>query len=210
MIKIGIVDDNRAIANDIKTMLLRSQKFDVLFMAFSGLNLLELLKDTVPEVLILDIQMPKMSGIEAVKIIKEKYPDIKILMHTISDDDKNIIESMMLGANGYILKSNNSQKFIDAILDVLDGGVPITPSIAHKLITYFNASYNQQKQSPALNQLSEREKEVLQLIAEGMTYKQVADKLCVNIKTVAKHLENTYTKLRVSNKIEAINALKNW
>jgi DNA-binding NarL/FixJ family response regulator len=211
MITIAIVDDNPHVANDIKKILSLNAKFNVLFIAHNGIELLDKLKmeEELPQLIIMDIQMPKLNGIEAVRLVKQDYPTIKVLMHTISENDHDIIEAIKLGANGYLLKNEKPLQFIENVLDTLNGGVPIHPSMAHKLINYFTTStHNTSPSNTTLTTLSDRETEVLNLIAQGCSYKAVADKLSVNVKTVGKHLENIYVKLQVHNKTEAINKFK--
>ncbi len=204
MTTIAIVEDNKQIANTLEEILSSFGDFKVLFVAHNGLELMECLKVSLPQLIIMDIQMPKMNGIESVKYIKEKFPVIKVLMHTVLNNDEAIIESIMLGANGYILKSEKPQKLIEAIKDVIDGGAPITPSIAQKLLKYFN--FISTKKQPITNyNLSDRELEILEQISLGLSYKLIADKLFISTKTVGKHIENIYTKLHVNNKVDAVN-----
>ncbi|MEQ1733612.1 MAG: response regulator transcription factor [Bacteroidia bacterium] len=211
MITIAIVDDNPHVANDIKKILSLNAQFTILFTAYNGIELLDKLQiaEELPQLIIMDIQMPKLNGIETVRLVKQNYPSIKILMHTISEDDNDIIEAIKLGANGYLLKNEKPLQFIENVLDTLNGGVPIHPSMAHKLINYFTtAAHSKPTASNALPNLSDREIDVLNLIAQGFSYKIVADKLSINVKTVGKHLENIYVKLQVHNKTEAINKFK--
>jgi DNA-binding NarL/FixJ family response regulator len=207
MISIGIVDDNIQIAENLADIISTNDHLKISFIAYHGKDLLEHLVHEQPQLLILDIQMPIMNGIEAVKIVKEKFPTIKILMHTIDDHDKSIVECIILGANGYLLKNEKPEKLISAILDVMDGGAPITPSMAQKLIQYFQFNNNQTKKKLNYN-LSDREVEILELIAEGLSYKLIADKLFLSVKTVGKHIEHIYAKLQVTNKVDAINILR--
>ncbi len=209
MIKVAIVDDNAGIADSLEEIIQSFEGFSVEFKAVNGIDLLEKLSIAVPDVLIMDIQMPLMNGIEAVKAVREKHPSIKIIMHTVVSKDEQILESIMLGANGYLLKNEPPQKLIDAISDVVNGAAPITPSIAQKLIGYLNFSKTKSQTSTTYN-LSERELEILELISEGLSYKMVANKLFISVKTVGKHIENIYTKLHVNSKIEAVNLFRNY
>lgn len=209
MIKVAIVDDNAAIADSLEEIIQSFADFSVEFKAVNGIDLLNKLKQSQPDVLIMDIQMPLMNGIEAVKAVREKYPTIKIVMHTVVSKDDQILESIMLGANGYLLKNEPPRKLLEAITDVVNGAAPITPSIAQKLIGYLNFSQTQ-VQTPAAYNLSEREAEILALISEGLSYKMVADKLFISVKTVGKHIENIYAKLHVNSKIEAVNLFRNF
>ena len=114
----------------------------------------------------------------------------------------------MNGANGYILKNEKPQKLIDAIHDVIEGGAPITPSMAQKLITYFNYNKTQSPDKKIEYNLTEREFEILEQISNGLSYKLIADKISLSVKTVGKHIENIYTKLHVNNKVDAVNIFR--
>jgi DNA-binding NarL/FixJ family response regulator len=209
MFRIGIVEDNKQIADYLNDVLESVPTFEILFTAYNGKRLLEELKMHQAELLIMDIQMPEMDGISAVKQVKEKYPEVKIIMHSVLNNDDAIVESIFLGANGYILKSEKPQKLIDAINDVMEGGAPLTPSVAQKLIKFLQFKPSENK--PQSNyQLTERETEILGLIAEGLSYKIIADRLFLSTKTVGKHIENIYAKFHVTNKIEAVNMYRKF
>lgn len=211
MITIGIVEDNKRIAEDLQDILSMFDTVSVLFVADNGIELLRVLESERPMLLIMDIQMPEMDGIAAVKAVKAKYPDIKIMMHTVLNNDEAVLESILLGANGYLLKNEKPQKLIDAVHDVMEGGAPITPGIAQKLLKYLSASplLNRPEEKQE-NPLSEREMEILALISEGLSYKLIADKLFLSTKTVGKHIEHIYTKLQVNNKVDAVNAYRRF
>lgn len=209
MITIGIVEDNRRIADNLESIIQTFDGFNVLFIANNGLELLNELTSQQPQLLIMDIQMPKMDGIASVKAVKSTYPNIKIIMHSVLNNDNAIIESIMLGANGYILKNEKPQKLIEAISEVMEGGAPLTPSVAQKLVKYMQG-LNAEPQPKIQYNLSERETEIIELIAQGLSYKLIADRLFISTKTVGKHIENTYTKLHVTNKIDAINIFKGF
>jgi DNA-binding NarL/FixJ family response regulator len=209
MITIGIVEDNRQIADNLESIIQTFDGFNVLFIANNGLELLNKLTTHQPQLLIMDIQMPEMDGIAAVKAVKSSYPNIKIIMHSVLNNDNAIIESIMLGANGYILKNEKPQKLIEAINEVMEGGAPLTPSVAQKLVKYMQG-LNAQPQPKIQYNLSERETEIIELIAQGLSYKLIADRLFISVKTVGKHIENIYTKLHVTNKVDAINVFKGF
>lgn len=211
MITIGIVEDNKRIAEDLQDILSMFETVSVMFVARNGVELLRRLELERPMLLIMDIQMPEMDGIAAVKAVKANYPDIKVVMHTVLNNDEAVLESILLGANGYLLKNEKPQKLIDAIHDVMDGGAPITPGIAQKLLKYLNSPVTQnQPEAKPQHPLSEREMEILALISEGLSYKLIADKLFLSTKTVGKHIENIYTKLQVNNKVDAVNAYRRF
>ena len=161
-----------------------------------------------PDVILMDIRMPTIDGIFATAKIKELYPGIKVIMQTVFDDDEKIFLSLKAGAEGYILKSTPGEKIIQCIEDVFNGGAVMTPSIALRVAKYFNT-----EKSPKnlLSQdLTNREKEVLLLLTEGLSYKMVASRLDITYNTVNAHIKKIYEKLSVNSLGEAISmAIKN-
>jgi DNA-binding NarL/FixJ family response regulator len=160
------------------------------------------LKKAAPQVVLMDIQMPGKDGIEGVKIIKEHFPETRIVMQTVVEDDDKIFASICNGASGYLLKNTTPARLLQAIVEVNDGGAPMTPAIAEKVLQKFR------RQSPAssgeLNDLSSREKEILERLVEGMSYKMIATSCKISIDTVRFHIRHIYEKLHVSSKSEAV------
>ena len=149
----------------------------------------------------MDIQMPGTTGIEGVKMIKENFPEVKIIMQTVVEDEERIFASICNGASGYLLKNTTPVRLLEAIKEVYEGGAPMTPSIAQKVLDKFR------KQSPSLNELgnrSKREKEILECLVEGMSYKMIASNCRISIDTVRHHIRNIYDKLHVNSKSEAV------
>jgi DNA-binding NarL/FixJ family response regulator len=146
---------------------------------------------------LMDINMPNVDGIEGLKKIKAKYPEVKVLMQTAFDDSERIFTSITNGASGYILKNDKPQRILQAIEEVYEGGAVMNPSIAQKVLDYFAPK---EKKSP----LSPKENEVLSLLAEGLSYKMVADKLAVSYTTINTHAKRIYEKLHISSLGEAI------
>lgn len=153
-----------------------------------------------PQLVIMDIDMPGIGGIAGVKIIKEYFPDVKIIMHTVFDDDNRIYESICAGADGYLLKNTPPLKFILALQELMEGGVAMSPFVAQKVFQHFRSV--QQKNNEF--HLTSREKEVLELLVKGNSYKMIADKSKISIDTVKKHLQNIYHKLHVNCGTEAV------
>lgn len=208
--KIVIVDDNVFLQKAIAEKLSFFEDLTCKFTANNGLDLLEKLDvNHNIDLILMDIEMPKMNGIEATRQIKTKYPHIKIIMLTAFDNDENIFMSIKAGADGYLLKEVNPQALHDGILDTLQGGATMTPSIALKTLKLFrNPLTLESKQDAECIQLTVREIEVLDQLSKGLQYHKIADNLIVSIGTVRKHVENIYKKLQVHNKLEAIQKAK--
>jgi DNA-binding NarL/FixJ family response regulator len=155
-----------------------------------------------PDVVIMDIDMPGTNGIDAVNIIHEKFPSIRVLMQTVFDDNDKIFAAIRAGASGYILKKATPAKIIDAIHETYNGGAPMTPSIAEKVLNMFRIQ-TQQAHAEKID-LSEREKEILTLLVKGKSYKMIAADCFISIDTVNSHIKNIYEKLHVHSKSEAV------
>lgn len=155
----------------------------------------------VPDVIIMDIGLPDMSGIECVVRLKEKYPDIKFLMFTIFEDD-HVFEALKAGADGYILKREAPEKILQAIREVHDGGAPMSRTIARKVIDSFRP---EKKNNALMESLTPRQIDILELLATGLPYKLIADQLDIAEGTVKQHIHHIYRKLQVNNRTEAIN-----
>ena len=152
-----------------------------------------------PEVVIMDIDMPGRSGIDGVRMIKEARPETYVVMYTMFEDDEKLFQSLCAGANGYILKKMAPDRLEEAIVEVIHGGAPMSPSIAKKVLQSFQGTKNIKNYD-----LSRREKEVLQLLIEGYLTKEIAAELFIAFDTVRTHLKNIYTKLHVNCGKEAI------
>jgi DNA-binding NarL/FixJ family response regulator len=156
----------------------------------------------------MDIQMPGMNGVEAVKIIKENFPETRIIMQTVVEDEDKIFASICNGASGYLLKNTTPSRLLQAIVEVNEGGAPMTPSIAQKVLEKFRSNSPQSQNE--LNNLSNREKEILECLVEGMSYKMIASSCEISIDTVRFHIRNIYEKLHVSSKSEAVIKAMRW
>ncbi|MEP6845973.1 MAG: response regulator transcription factor, partial [Panacibacter sp.] len=165
-------------------------------------NLIRNIRDSQPDVVLMDIEMPGISGIEAVKILKENFPGIKILMETIFEDNDKIFHSICNGAEGYILKNTPPVMILSAIKEIHDGGAPMTPSVASKVLKMFKK--NSSSSSKESFDLTDREKEILKSLVEGMSYKMIAVNCFISIDTVSGHIKNIYKKLQVHSKSEAV------
>lgn len=208
MIKVAVAEDNKALARVITENLELNEAFKLLFIAPDGEILLDLLRIHKPDVLLMDINMPVMNGIEAAKKVKLLYPDIKIIMLTVFDDGDSIFNSILAGATGYVLKDEKPARLFSAIEEAIEGGAPMSPSIAQKTLSLIRGKKTEVL--PDINDynLTKRELEILEFLSHGLDYNKIADKTFISPKTVRKHIENIYTKLQVHNKVEAISLAK--
>jgi len=165
-------------------------------------NVLRHVRETKPDVILMDIAMPGMDGIEAVRIIREHFPDLKILMQTIFQDNDKIFDAIVAGAHGYILKNTSPVRILDAIRETHEGGTVISPSIASKVLKMIS---NPPQVPPKKTfDLTEREIEILRLLVKGLSYKMIGASCLISIDTVRSHIKNIYQKLHVNSKGEAI------
>ncbi|MFI0426686.1 MAG: response regulator [Flavobacterium sp.] len=211
MIRIAIVDDNTFLQKTIQDKLSFFADVEVRMKAIHGQDIIEKLeKNHNLDLILMDIEMPKMNGIEATAIIKSKFPQIKIIMLTVFDNDENIFKAIKAGADGYFLKEVNPQELYNGIQETLSGGAGMTPSIALKTLKLlreplvFDDSIAKEEIS-----LTSREIEVLEQLSKGLKYNAIAENLFLSSGTIRKHVENIYTKLQVHNKLEAIQKAKN-
>lgn len=211
MIRVGLIDDNSFLLKATEDKLDFFEDIEIKFKAFNGKELLEILeKNHNIDMLLMDIEMPTMNGIEATNIVKSKYPQIKIIMLTVFDNDENIFKSIKAGADGYLLKEVSPRDLYQGIIDTLNGGATMTPSIALKTLRLFRnpITFDASVPTEEIN-LSAREIEVLEQLSKGLTYNVIADNLFLSVGTIRKHIENIYNKLQVHNKLEAIQKAKN-
>lgn len=209
-VKIGIVDDNRFLIKAVQEKLSFFDAIEVKFVAMNGSDLLLQLNDNHNvDLILMDIEMPVLNGIETTEIIKSKYPQIKVVMLTVFDNDENIFNAIKAGADGYLLKEIKPQDLYNGILETLNGGAAMNPSIALKTLKLLRnpASIEHQKDQEDLK-LTNREIDVLEQLAKGLNYVTIAENLFVSPSTVRKHIENIYKKLQVHNKLEAVQKAK--
>lgn len=205
-IKVAIVEDNFLLAQSIEEKLrLFPEDLEFKYRASNGNDILRQLRDDHSiDTILMDIEMPAMDGIEATGIITETYPQIKIIMLTVFDDDEKIFRSIQAGAMGYILKDENPLTLLESIKMIMNGGAPMSPTIAAKSLSLLKDPGRIQRTSHIDFGLSHREIIVLEHISHGLGHKEIADNLFISPSTVRKHIENIYRKLQVNNKIRAI------
>jgi DNA-binding NarL/FixJ family response regulator len=209
-LKIAIVDDNSFLIHAIKEKLSFFEDVTVKHTALNGSDLLAKLEDNHNvDLILMDIEMPVLNGIETTQIVKQKYPQIKIIMLTAFDNDENIFNAIKAGADGYLLKEIKPKALYDGIIETLNGGAAMNPSIALKTLKLLRnpISIESEKDKEDIS-LSKREIEVLEQLGTGLSYTVIAENLFLSPSTVRKHIENIYKKLEVHSKIEAVQKAK--
>ena len=197
MIKIFAYDDNQERLQSLQALIMLSDNMVYIGEAYNCENVLTDVKTYLPDVVLMDINMPKVDGIQGLKLIKTHFPNIKVLIQTAFDDSDKIFNCISNGASGYILKSDNPKRILQAIEEVYEGGAAMNPAIAKKVMEYFLPK-------KAEEILTQKEREVLKHLAEGLSYKMVADKLGVSYSTINTHTKHIYEKLHISSLGEAI------
>jgi DNA-binding NarL/FixJ family response regulator len=204
--KIAIFEDNRKFRESLEFVIVTSNDMELCGSFEDTHRLLQRIEALIPDVVLMDINIPEINGIEATKMIKEKFPSIQICIQTVFEEDDKVFASLCAGASGYILKNTPADKILQAIREVGEGGAFFTPSIAKKVLLNFQ----QQPEKPDYIQLTEREKDILSALVEGFSYKMIAEKLFLSVHTIHTHIKNIYEKLHVNSKGEAVaKAIKN-
>ena len=204
-LRISIFDDNKNIRESIKMLLDTEPDFIVVGSYSHVLDCVKDVKESKPDVVLMDIEMPGMTGIEAVKAIKKEFPQVQVLMQTVFEDDDRVFDSICAGASGYILKNFLNVKLVDAIKELQYGGSPMSPSIARKVLTRMQsvASVIKPEEAPDY-QLTPREKEVLSCLVNGLSYKMIGADLNISYETVRSHVKKIYEKLHVASLTEVV------
>ena len=203
-ISVAIFEDNYLLRDSYYQLINGTPGFTCVGAFDNAADLVFKIKHSRPQVVLMDIDMPGINGIEAVLMIKENFPEIFIIMQTVFEDDDKIFQAIQAGANGYILKKTPPAKILEAVVEVFNGGAPMTPSIAAKTLALFRSG---PKPLPDKSEakLSERQKEILECVVNGMSYKMIADKLFISIDTVRYHTKNIYEILQVHSRFELLN-----
>lgn len=217
-IKIAIVDDKAINRQTVKDKINGYKEVSLVLEAKNGLDFLEQLKNAkhLPDVVLMDLEMPEMNGIEAIKISSASYPFLKFIVLTVFEDNDKIFNAIQAGAGGYLLKEDNAVSIIDAITNVVEfNGIPMSPSIARKVIDIVKYANNQiiNEEEKSENEfLSDREVEILKELSSGKNYRAIGEKLFISPLTVRKHVSNIYEKLHINSRAQAINIAykKKW
>ncbi len=201
MIKVAVFDDNKP-RRELLEMLLNATLGMECTGAFEDCrDIVANIEQNVPDVVLMDIDMPHVNGIEGVRIIKLHFPQVKILMQTVFENNDQIFHAICAGAEGYILKKTQPAKLIDGITEVVNGGAPMTPTVARQVLQMFS----ERNKKPVIDfNLSERELEILAMLVQGLSYKMIAGKCHISYSTVNSHISHIYEKLHVKSGTEAV------
>lgn len=201
MIKILIYEDNVQLRESLALLIDGTDGFEVLAAFDNCSHAADDVEALQPSVILMDIGMPGINGLEGLSQIREKNTEVKIVMLTVFDDDKNIFEALKKGANGYVLKKTQPAKLIEYLVDAHQGGAPMSPSIATQVLKMFSEMH---RETAEHHRLTERELNVLQLLVDGYSYKMIAAEMYISIDTVRSHIKKIYEKLHVNSKSEAV------
>lgn len=201
-IKVIMFDDNDSLRDSVSMLLQDTVDFTLAGSYSHCLDVIENIQETQPDVVLMDIDMPGMNGIEGVRLIRKNFSTVQVLMLTVFDDDEKVFAAIKAGAGGYILKNADPKNLLSAISEVYNGGAPMTPGIARKVLHQFQ--HLQPEEIKEDYHLSLREKEVLALLVDGLSYKMIASKLTISYDTVRAHMKKIYEKLHVASMTEAV------
>jgi DNA-binding NarL/FixJ family response regulator len=201
MIKVAIAEDNNALRKSLENLFNHTEGMKCVLSLDNLLNIVSETGRSQPDIILMDIGLPHISGIEGVHTVKSAYPQIQVLMFTVFEDDEKIFDAIRAGASGYILKKTPSEEIVESIRDLYHGGAPMSDSIARKVIQSFQTQ--PATKLPDYN-LTVREKEILFSLVDGLSYKKIAEKYFISISTVRTHICNVYHKLHVNSKSEAV------
>lgn len=198
-VSVGIVEDHEEFRRSLVFLVSSFMDYTVIWSCGSVEEALE--NATAPDVLLLDINLPRMTGLEAIPLIKSRWHQTKTIMLTILEDEYNIMTAIKNGADGYILKKTNPQRILEAIQQVYEGGAALTPMVAKQVLSFFNPSQKPEQHNSALTR---REQEILSYIVSGITNERIASELFISTQTVRNHIKNIYEKLQVHSKAQVV------
>ena len=200
-IKVAIYEDNDPLRKSLSHLIMGTESMEFCGAWPDCSSILENCSDQTPEVIVMDIDMPGITGIEATALVKAKYPDVNVLIFTVFEDRDKVFNALCAGATGYLLKKANAVQIIEAIIELQKGGSPMTGEIARMVMQFFSKA-----SAPLVNDyaLSAREMDILKCIVKGNSYKMISDSCCISEGTVRTHINNIYKKLHVNSKSEAV------
>jgi len=201
-IKVSIYEDNSSLLDSLSYLIRRAEGFELCTASTSAVHIVDDCKDNCPDVILMDIDMPEISGIEATRLVKAAFPELNVMILTVFEDKDKIFDALCAGATGYLLKKTPSAQIIESIEELHRGGSPMSSGIARKALEYFSNPVSNEKQK--LYRLSQRELDILKRLVMGDSYKMVADVCCISIGTVYSHIYSLYKKLHVNSKSEAV------
>jgi DNA-binding NarL/FixJ family response regulator len=202
-ITLAIVEDLDEVREGLKQFISLNSEFIILDTFQTAEEALYELPRLNPDIVIMDISLPGMSGIECIRQVKKKIPRTQFMMFTVYENDEKVFEALKAGASGYLLKNTSLLQLIEALKELHNGGSPMSANIARKLVTVFRGE--QEKEAAPVEVLSKRENDILQLLSKGLLYKEIADQLTISTGTVRQHIHHIYEKLHVQNRTEALN-----
>lgn len=203
-ISVLLADDHALFRDGLVSLLSLQDDIEVAGVANDGVEALDKARELVPDLILMDIKMPNCNGLEATRLIKQEMPHVRIVMLTVSEDDHDLFEAIKNGAEGYLLKTLNAQELVDLLKGVFQGEAPISRTMARKILNEF-ALQSRRTEPAAIDRgdLTRREIEVLQLVSDGATDKEIASRLCIAQRTVKNHMHNILDKLHLQNRVQA-------
>ncbi len=199
--RVVVIEDQRELRNGLQTLLDFTPTFTCV-KSFGAMDeALRNIESDTADLILTDIGLPRLNGIEGTRILREKFPELPIVVLTVHEEDDKIFQALCAGANGYLLKNTPAAKIIEALKEVLDGGAPMSPNVARRVVQLFRTF---SPPETAEYHLTEQEKQILKLLVDGHHYKTAAYELGISTSTVSFHLKNIYTKLQVHSKTEAV------
>jgi len=201
MIKLAIVEDNNTLRKSLAHLFDNTEGLQCVVSLSNLLNVVSEFRKAQPDIVLMDIGLPNISGIEGVRTVRENFDKIQVLMFTVFEDDDKIFEAIKTGASGYLLKKSSPEEITDAIFSLYQGGAPMSANIARKVIQSFQHIPSTNKDN---YQLTTRENEILYSLVDGLSYKKLAEKYFISISTVRTHIRHVYEKLHVNSKAQAV------
>ncbi len=200
-VKVAIVDDDEGIRSSLSALIKRAPGYKLVGEYANGETALKEIPQHLPDVVLMDINLPDMKGYECVRRLKEAQPAVQFLMLTVYEDSDSLFNSLRAGASGYLLKRTASARLLEAVRDVFDGGSPMTPQLARRVVQFFSKPA---PQAASLAKLTPAEREFLDQLAKGYAYKEIADRMKISIDTVRSYVRTVYEKLHVHSRTEAV------